>query len=94
MGEKCAPGAEREDFTNGAQRLVKAPFLAQIDFSWSKDAKNKNWPREKYWSVVVQSQNHLGGGGGGGKLELLGEKLPPASPQDRTMAAITHHHPK
>ena len=22
--------------SNGAQRLVKAPFLAQIDFSWSR----------------------------------------------------------
>ena len=23
-------------FANGAQRPVKAPFVAQIDFSWSK----------------------------------------------------------
>ena len=31
--------------------------------------------QRKYWLVVVQSQSLLGG-----KLELLGEKLPPASP--------------
>ena len=26
-------------FANGVQRLLKAPFLAQIDFSWSRNAK-------------------------------------------------------
>ena len=36
-GEKCALSSTEHE--NGAQRLVKAPFLAQIDFSWSRNAK-------------------------------------------------------
>ena len=32
-GGKYAPSLERKD---GVQRPVKAPFLAQIDFSWSR----------------------------------------------------------
>ena len=40
-------GAQRF-FANGAQGPVKAPFLAQLDFSWSS-VMQKQWPREKYW---------------------------------------------
>ena len=75
MWERNA-GAEHEDFfANGAQRLVKVPFLAQIYFSWSRMQKwysNTKTDLEKSIGWLWCSHKILFGG----KLELLGEKLP------------------
>ena len=76
-------------FANSAQRPVKAPFLAQIDFSWkSIGAKMLLYIYSSYiCSCGAVTKFYWGGGGGGvrggggGKLELLGE-VPPPTPTE------------
>ena len=88
-GRESAPsGAEHKFFfANGAQRLVKA-ILAQIDFSWSRNAKTslensigQLWCSHKIFGVG-------GGGGGGGSWSFWGRSFPPPPPLDRTLIKV------
>ena len=76
-------------FANGAQRHVKAPFLAHVDFLWSRCIVCNAWKKVLVsCGAVTKSFFFLGGeaeavwgGGGGGEAEAVwGEASPPHTP--------------